>query len=65
MNACRLHADCPVAIRSVFEAFANVYRFACDDMVKRAAGQSFNGAMIYPNVYDGVGDVLHSTVRQQ
>ena len=38
-----------------FEAFANVYRFAYDDMVKRAAGQSFERHnTIYPNVYDGV-----------
>lgn len=38
-----------------FEAFANVYRFAYDDMIKRAAGQSFEKKdTIYPNVYDGV-----------
>lgn len=38
-----------------FEAFANVYRFAYDDMIKRAAGQPFEKKdTIYPNVYDGV-----------
>ena len=35
--ACRLPSGHPEAF---FEAFANVYRFAYDDMVKRAAGQS-------------------------
>ncbi len=38
-----------------FEAFANVYRAAYDDMVKRAAGQKFDGDnSLYPNVADGV-----------
>ena len=50
--ACRLPSGHPEAF---FEAFANVYRFAYDDMVKRAAGQSFERHnTIYPNVYDGV-----------
>lgn len=50
--ACRLPSGHPEAF---FEAFANVYRFAYDDMVKRAAGQSFERLnTIYPNVYDGV-----------
>lgn len=50
--ACRLPSGHPEAF---FEAFANVYRFAYDDMVKRAAGQSFERCnTIYPNVYDGV-----------
>jgi predicted dehydrogenase len=50
--ACRLPGGHPEAF---FEAFANVYRFAYDDMVKRAAGQSFERHnTIYPNVYDGV-----------
>ena len=50
--ACRLPSGHPEAF---FEAFANVYRFAYDDMAKRAAGQSFERLnTIYPNVYDGV-----------
>ena len=54
--ACRLPSGHPEAF---FEAFANVYRFAYDDMVKRAAGQKFETKnTIYPNVYDGV-DGMH------
>lgn len=50
--ACRLPGGHPEAF---FEAFANVYRFAYDDMVKRAAGQSFERFnTVYPNVFDGV-----------
>ncbi len=50
--ACRLPAGHPEAF---FEAFANVYRFAFDAMVQRAAGEQFEGRdTIYPNVYDGV-----------
>jgi predicted dehydrogenase len=38
-----------------FEAFANIYTAAYDDMVKRAAGQKFDGVnSLYPNVADGV-----------
>jgi predicted dehydrogenase len=38
-----------------FEAFANIYTAAYDDMVKRAGGQKVNDAdSIYPNVADGV-----------
>ncbi|MEQ9408476.1 MAG: Gfo/Idh/MocA family oxidoreductase [Fuerstiella sp.] len=49
--ACRLPAGHPEAF---FEAFANVYRFAYDAMVARAAGESFETKdTIYPNVYDG------------
>ena len=50
--ACRLPSGHPEAF---FEAFANVYRFAYDDMVKRAGGESFEKTnTIYPNVFDGV-----------
>lgn len=49
--ACRLPSGHPEAF---FEAFANVYRFAYDAMVARAAGESFETQdTIYPNVYDG------------
>jgi predicted dehydrogenase len=49
--ACRLPSGHPEAF---FEAFANVYRFAYDSMVKRATGESFEARdTIYPNVYDG------------
>ncbi len=50
--ACRLPSGHPEAF---FEAFANVYRFAYDDMAKRAAGEKFGTTdTIYPNVADGV-----------
>lgn len=50
--SCRLPGGHPEAF---FEAFANVYRFAYDNMIKRAAGKSFETRdTIYPNVYDGI-----------
>ena len=50
-GACRLPAGHPEAF---FEAFANVYRSAYDDMIKRACGQPFEKTdTIYPNVGDG------------
>jgi predicted dehydrogenase len=50
-GACRLPSGHPEAF---FEAFANVYRFAYDAMVARAAGELFQAKdTIYPNVYDG------------
>ena len=62
--ACRLPSGHPEAF---FEAFANVYRFAYDDMVKRAAGQSFERLnTVYPNVYDGVeGMYFIPTMRRE
>lgn len=49
--ACRLPAGHPEAF---FEAFANIYRAAYDDMVKRALQQPFEKqATVYPNVMDG------------
>ena len=51
-GACRLPSGHPEAF---FEAFANVYTAAFDDMARRAAGQTFGGQdTIYPNVFDGV-----------
>jgi predicted dehydrogenase len=50
--ASRLPSGHPEAF---FEAFANVYTAAYDDMVKRAAGEKVNDAdSLYPNVADGV-----------
>ncbi len=50
--SCRLPGGHPEAF---FEAFANVYRFAFDAMVERAAGNKFERVnTIYPNVNDGV-----------
>ncbi len=50
--ACRLPAGHPEAF---FEAFANVYRAAYDDMVTRATGGTWDKTnTIYPNVNDGV-----------
>ena len=54
--ACRLPSGHPEAF---FEAFANVYRFAYDDMVNRATGATFEKKnTIYPNVYDGAEGML-------
>jgi predicted dehydrogenase len=50
--ACRLPSGHPEAF---FEAFANVYRAAYDNMVLRAAGKKFEKVdTVYPNVHDGV-----------
>lgn len=50
--ACRLPSGHPEAF---FEAFANVYRAAYDDMVKRASGGAWDKLnTVYPNVNDGV-----------
>ncbi len=50
--ACRLPAGHPEAF---FEAFANVYRAAFDDMARVAAGETIDRVnTVYPNVYDGV-----------
>ncbi|WP_254508547.1 Gfo/Idh/MocA family protein [Anatilimnocola floriformis] len=50
--ASRLPSGHPEAF---FEAFANVYRSAYDDMILRAAGKPFEAVnTIYPNINDGV-----------
>jgi hypothetical protein len=50
--ACRLPSGHPEAF---FEAFANVYRAAYDNMVLRATGGKFDAVnTVYPNVNDGV-----------
>lgn len=50
--ACRLPSGHPEAF---FEAFANVYRSAYDDMVARATGGKFSQTeTVYPNILDGV-----------
>jgi predicted dehydrogenase len=50
--ACRLPSGHPEAF---FEAFANIYRAAYDDIVKRATGETFSATdTVYPNVADGV-----------
>ena len=54
-EACRLPAGHPEAF---FEAFANVYSAACDDMVRHACGESVSSAdTLYPNVHDGLAGV--------
>jgi predicted dehydrogenase len=51
-GSCRIPAGHPEAF---LEAFANVYTAAYNDMIKRAAGEKFDGAKtVYPNVADGV-----------
>ncbi|KAA5543210.1 Gfo/Idh/MocA family oxidoreductase [Roseiconus nitratireducens] len=50
--ACRIPAGHPEAF---FEAFANLYGSAFDDMAKRASGESFERRdTVYTNVFDGV-----------
>jgi predicted dehydrogenase len=50
--ACRLPSGHPEAF---FEAFANIYRAAYDNMALRATGQKFDAVnTVYPNVNDGV-----------
>jgi predicted dehydrogenase len=50
--ACRLPSGHPEAF---FEAFANIYRAAYDDMSARATGKKFERAnTVYPNINDGV-----------
>ncbi len=61
-NAPHLNASCKAACRlpsghpeAFFEAFANIYRFAYDNMVLRGARKSFERVnTVYPNVNDGV-----------
>ncbi len=51
-SACRIPSGHPEAF---FEAFANVYTAAFDDMARRASGQAVDRKnTVYPNVYDGV-----------
>jgi predicted dehydrogenase len=51
-GACRLPSGHPEAF---FEAFANIYAAAYDDIARRAAGQTGDRRnTIYPNIYDGV-----------
>lgn len=51
-ESCRVPAGHPEAF---FEAFANVYVAAFDDIAKRASGEKIDQRdTIYPNVYDGV-----------
>ena len=50
--ACRLPSGHPEAF---FEAFANIYRAAYDDMARRATGEKIERTnTVYPNVHDGV-----------
>ena len=62
--ACRLPSGHPEAF---FEAFANVYRSAYDNMILRATGQKFPTVdTIYPNVNDGVeGMYFIAAMRRQ
>lgn len=54
-EACRLPAGHPEAF---FEAFANVYSAACDDIVRHASGKTIDSRdTLYPNVYDGLAGV--------
>ncbi len=50
--SCRLPSGHPEAF---FEAFANIYTAAYDDMAARVGGKKVGGRdTLYPNVYDGV-----------
>jgi predicted dehydrogenase len=45
-----------------FEAFANIYNTAYDNIIRRASGEKFETVnTIYPNVYDGVEGMLFIT----
>ena len=63
--ACRLPGGHPEAF---FEAFANVYRDAIDDMRRVGRGETIDrAATIYPNVdagYDGVQFMMHCLASQ-
>lgn len=51
-GACRLPSGHPEAF---FEAFANVYTAAYDDMARRASGETIERRnTVYPNIHDGV-----------
>ncbi len=50
-DSCRIPPGHPEAF---LEAFANVYRSAYEDMVKRISGETFDTSPMYPNVADGV-----------
>lgn len=51
-GSCRLPSGHPEAF---FEAFANIYNAAYDDMTARAAGKKVDAAnSLYPNIADGV-----------
>lgn len=51
-GACRIPSGHPEAF---FEAFANVYTAAFDDMARRASGDTIERRnTVYPNIYDGV-----------
>lgn len=54
-DACRIPAGHP---EGFFEAFANVYRAAFDDMARHTAGDAIDSRnTTYPNVHDGVEGV--------
>ncbi|MCC7420355.1 MAG: Gfo/Idh/MocA family oxidoreductase [Planctomycetaceae bacterium] len=54
--ACRIPSGHP---EGYLEGFANIYRSAYDDMVKRATGEKFEKKnTIYPNVYDGLEGMM-------
>jgi len=62
-ESCRSVAGLPEAFN---EAFANVYRSAFADMVRRREGLAFGGPSTeYPNVYDGVEEMrfIEAVVR--
>lgn len=54
--ACRIPSGHP---EGYLEGFANIYRSAYDDMVKRATGEKFEKKnTTYPNVYDGLEGMM-------
>ncbi len=53
-NACRIAGGHP---EGFFEAFANIYNAAFDDMILRATGGSREKSTRYPNVLDGAAGV--------
>lgn len=53
--ACRLPSGHPEAF---FEAFANVYRGAFDEICRRAGGAAGSPDTVYPNINDGIEGML-------
>jgi len=53
-SACRIPGGHP---EGFFEAFANVYNAALDDMILRATGSGPSDSTRYPNVHDGAAGV--------
>ena len=60
-ESCRLPSGHPEAF---FEAFANIYRAAYDNIALRIAGKKFETVdTLYPNIYDGAEGMYLSLIH--